>query len=500
MPAAPISRPHVLTLCAFAIGASLAMSFLSAMWGGSTIGWAVVICAGLACTALRVGAGLIASRSGRRRLGGLACAIALTGLYLLWSYLAVVFGRLLGWTVPWQQRAVVVALLVAWVAMLVWPRASASGVRRVPRGPRVPLVLPIGLWIALVLAGWPREEGLVRCDDYLALRSPVELVVATQPDLASCRPGRVLPAGRFSRTSWQTPDGRRVVFTTQGNPIAGGVDGAVCAADLVPGSPIECVGRPVNKSQGLVDLVGHGRLAVMQWGVKRSDGSRGAVVMEIPRDGRLAVLDEHWFDAGVAEGFYEPANSTLYMFTDEMDGIHRVRIPGFEPLETLPPGLFTPGEVRYDTNAGEGVSCGGPAGAAITGNPFGYRYFVDGEASLLERVSMTWGCDWDPDTRDVYVTVPNLGLLDRIDYDSGRVEKRWFVGFGMRSVEYDAQRKRVYFTDFLRGEVLAFDERSERLVDRWFVGRFSRWVQLTRDGRALLATGNLGIVRIPLQD
>jgi len=46
--------------------------------------------------------------------------------------------------------------------------------------------------------------------------------------------------------------------------------------------------------------------------------------------------------------------------------------------------------------------------------------------------------------------------------------------------------------------VLAFDERSERIVDRWFVGRFSRWVMLTRDGNALLATGNLGIVRTPL--
>jgi hypothetical protein len=181
-----------------------------------------------------------------------------------------------------------------------------------------------------------------------------------------------------------------------------------------------------------------------------------------------------------------------------MDGIHRVTVPDFERLPTLPPGLYTPGELRYDQAVGEGVSCGGPAGAAIQGNPFGYRYFADGDASLLERVSLTWGCDWDPATRKVYVGVPNLGLLDRIDYDTGRVEKRWFVGFGMRSVAYDPARKRVYLTDFLRGEVVAFDERTERVVARWFVGRFSRWVQLTRDATALLATGNLGVVRIPL--
>jgi DNA-binding beta-propeller fold protein YncE len=113
-------------------------------------------------------------------------------------------------------------------------------------------------------------------------------------------------------------------------------------------------------------------------------------------------------------------------------------------------------------------------------------------------VSITWGCDWDPATRKVYTTIPNLGLLDRIDYDTGQVEKRWIIGPGMRSVAYDQVRHRVYFTDFLRGYVLAFDEQSERIVDRWFVGRFSRWVRLTRDGHALLATGNLGIVLILL--
>jgi hypothetical protein len=68
----------------------------------------------------------------------------------------------------------------------------------------------------------------------------------------------------------------------------------------------------------------------------------------------------------------------------------------------------------------------------------------------------------------------------------------------MRSVAYDRARRRVYFTDFLRGNVVALDEPSGGIVGRWFVGRFSRWVQLTHDGRALLATSNLGIIRISL--
>jgi hypothetical protein len=31
----------------------------------------------------------------------------------------------------------------------------------------VPPALPLGIWIALVLSGWVREENWVRCDDFL---------------------------------------------------------------------------------------------------------------------------------------------------------------------------------------------------------------------------------------------------------------------------------------------------------------------------------------------
>jgi hypothetical protein len=109
-----------------------------------------------------------------------------------------------------------------------------------------------------------------------------------------------------------------------------------------------------------------------------------------------------------------------------------------------------------------------------------FRFFVDDRSPLLERLSVSWGCNWNHAARTVYSTIPNLGLLDKIDYDTGRVLQHWYVGLGMRSVEYDAVRRRVYFTDFLRGYVVAFDEQSERVIGRWFVGRFSRWVRLAR--------------------
>lgn len=481
-------RPHLVAVGLFAIGATLAMSFLSSLWGQSLEGWIVVISVGLSCTALWVASGWIRSTSRILACIGWVCTVLLAACYLLWAYLAVAFGLLLGWTVPPWLGGVIVILALA---------ALATTFRRRDRW-YVPSVLPLGLWIAVVLSGWLREETLVRCDDFFALRPPVQLLVKN-PQLESCEPGEVRPSGRFPRTIWQSPDGARIIFTTQGPWQPNVFKGSVCEASLGNDAAVRCVGKPLGKSQGLIDLPEQGRLLVLQWGIATPAGDRGGVALELPRNDSIAILEEHWFDEMIGDGFYEPRNSTLYMFSDRMNGIHRVRLPTYERLPTIPSDL-TPGELVYDRGLGEGVACGHGIGTAISGAPYAQRYLADGSSSPLEKISMTWGCDWDPVRRKVYSTIPNLGLLDRIDYDTGRVEKRWFVGLGMRSVAYDRARRRIYLTDFLRGYVHALDETSGELIGDWFVGRFSRWVQLTRDGRALLATGNLGVVRIPLSD
>jgi hypothetical protein len=425
-------------------------------------------------------------RSHLLRWVGRACGVVLVICHVLWAYLAVAFGTLLGWTVP------------GWLVILsaLAGLGAAATLLRARHRLHVPVALPLGMWIAAVLSGWLREENLVRCDDFLSLRPPVRLVVPN-PQLASCLQAEVRPSGRFPRTIWEAPDGKRVVFTTQGAVVPGGIDGAICEARLDGGVAPRCIGPPLNKSQGLIELPEEGRLLAMQWSIQTPEGKRGSVIYELPRDEGIAILGEHWFEEPIGDGFYEPRNSTLYLFSDRRDKIYRARLPSFKPAPALAVA-FAPGELHYDPGAGEGVACGSPTGVALRGEPFRLRYFADGSSSLLDKLSLTWGCDWDQKTRKVFTTIPNLGFLYRIDYDTGRVEKRWWVGLGMRSVAYDRPRKRVYFTNFLRGEVLAFDERSERIVGRWFVGRFSRWVRLTRDGHALLATGNLGIVRIPL--
>ncbi len=477
------------TACAFALGAALAMSFLVSMWGGASPAALLKLAAVAAVsTSLWLGSALTGTASSGLRWLGRVCWTITCGLYALWLYLAITFGSLLGWTVPGWLLTLVGAATVAAVATLARPRGRL----------RVPFALPLGIWILAALSGWLREENLLRCDDLLALQSPVQLVVPSHPDLASCQAGEVRPSGRFPRTVWQSADGARVVFTTQGLAIEGGIDGSVCEAYLAGRRAPRCVGPPRNKSQGLIELADRDRLLVMQWGLETPSGTAGAAVFELPRSAEIEILATHWFEEMVGDGFYEPRNSTLYMFSDRMNGIHRATLPDFERAPTLPPERFAPGELHYDPVAGEGVACGSPLGAAIRGEPFSLRKFAADSSSPLDKLSVTWGCDWDQAARKVYVTIPNLGLLARVDYDSGRVEQRWFVGFGRRSVAYDRQRGRVYFTDFLRGEVLAFDPTTGRTEERWFVGRFSRWVRLTRDRQSLLATSNLGIVRIPL--
>lgn len=470
------------------IGAALGFSFLLSFWGQSVAGHLVVLLTGLVSAALWRGSKLRhADGAGQRCLGWL-CSGCTVLCHLFWIYLAAAFGSVLYWTLPAWGCALTIVCALTFVVTILWRKAPFE----------VPAALPLGLFIALNLSGWLREENLVRCDDFLALRPPVQLLVPAAPELSGCRPGEVRRSGRFPRTIWESPDGGRLIYTTQGPASPDGRDGAVCAVDLPLKTGPSCVGRPEGKSQGMTEIAKRDRLLLMQWGLRSPDGGHGSLLFEVPTTGPLEAANEHWYPQPLAEGFYEPRNNTVYIFSDEMDGIYRASPPAYELQETLPIFWFTPGEVHYDPTIGEGVACGDHVGAAIRGAPFRLRRFTDQSPTWPELLSITWGCDWDPSTRKVYTTVPNLGLLTRLDYDSGFAEKRWWVGPGMRSVEWDTARRRVYFTNFLAGEVVAFDEKEQRIVDRWFVGRFSRWVRLTRDGKSLLATGNLGIVRIPL--
>jgi len=451
-------------------------------------GYLVVGAVAVACTGVR-SASKLRGRTGIAGWIGLICSLATFAMYVLWLFLAVAFGMMLGWTVP-VWLCWVLALSTAWIVLA----GVLPGMHT-----RLPLILPVGIWIAVCLSGWLREEAVIRCDDMLSLDPALELIVPTRRELGSCRPGESLPAGRYPRTIWQADDGDRIVFTTQGNPVPGGFDGSVCEAFLQSNARLRCVGPDVGKSHGLIAIPEIDRMIAIQYGLPTPSGPRGGLVMELPLSAELEVLEKHWFDDDVAQGFHEPSNHTLFLFTDSMRQVYRVSIPTFESMPALPVRGLCPSEMHYDVERAVGVACQGMTGAELRGEPFGVRYFADTPHSILDRIpSATWGCNWDPVAKKVFTTLPNLGLLVRIDFETGRIEKRWPIGFGMRSVEYDRNRRRVYVGDFLRGRVIAFDEQTERIVERWFVGRFTRWVRLTPDMKGLLVSSNLGVVRIPL--
>jgi hypothetical protein len=175
-----------------------------------------------------------------------------------------------------------------------------------------------------------------------------------------------------------------------------------------------------------------------------------------------------------------------------------------EPVSVIPPGVI-PDETRFDATTREGVFCTGalhPPGlraAALAFKGWPPRPRPIGPASLWKpwQLVLTWGCDWDPKTRRVYVSAANLGTLQVYDYDSGAMIEQRFTGFGMRAVLFSEGD--LYIANFLGGEVLEMDATSGQILRRWFAGRFVRNLSLTRDRTALWTTSNLGVLRIALR-
>lgn len=450
------------------------------------------------------------------RAVGLRKPIVLAARVLAWCgaagllYLAISLGTILGWSVPWSLRALVLLSLAAWLwsARVAW------------RWPRLPLCLPLGLWIAACLAGWMREDGLVRAEDYLRVRSDSRItpILLTSERLTTAADGDVLAVRRYPRHLWEAPDGSRLVFTTQPGikrfaskaPVASDApDGSVCEIPLDGSARPHCVGD--GKAQEIIDAPGLDRLFVAAWGIPAGalPGQRrhGAVYV-VPRSAPLSIVAELRHDLNFPELFYDAQADLLGAFADEgwdMIPIRASTLQAGAPIRT--PWLV--GDVRYDQQRHEGVACvaSGPlrtidgqafAAVAFRGVPFSFRPLGASGTYPSTWLSLSEGCAWDPGARRVWVSIATLGLLGTLDYDSGVFLSRQFVGFGFRTVVHDARRQCVYLANFLGGHVIAVDLSSGAVLSRWFVGRFVRHIALARDGASLLAASNVGILRIAL--
>jgi hypothetical protein len=497
LPKRPLDR--AVTLALFFVGASLCMGFLRSIAGTPSVAVAGALITGLFAVA--------GTRSERRfwRIAARLAWIALAGLHAFWAYQVLSFGVLLAWTTPWWLRAAALALSAAALA----GAASPSWERA-----RVPVSLPAGVWIVGCLLGWLDEVQFARCDDYRSLlqQRGTSLVPVTTGALEACREGERQSIFRYPRKVWESPDGKRYVFTTQVEnpsinphvPTPGRLSGSVCEAATDGRSEPRCVG--FSKAHGIVEAEDRDRLFAAAWGF-RKEGLNG-VIYELPRSGPLEVLREVKLK-GAADMFYEPASGRLGVFTDEGIEMLPVRADDLTPEPPVPTPVV-PGELRYDAARHEGLLCmaAGPlrtleGGAflavAFKGLPYSIRPLGRSGSSPWVWLALSWGCDWDRARGEVHVGVPTLGLLTTVSYEDGRVLRSRFVGFGIRSVTFDPKRRRVYMASFLKGEVIAMDPDTGRETARWFAGRFLRDVRLSRGGDHLLVTSNMGIVRIALE-
>ena len=497
-----------LSLLLFAAGAALCLAFLSRSFDWTVFGVCLSTITALRWVSFRLSVRRRLGRATRlARAAEVIAQAALAAFYLLAFYLAAAWGSVLWWSTSWWIRLVIALLLVAWVACSlpdVFPRAATRSLRRQwvrAVANSVPLSLPLGIWIVACLSGWLREESLLHCDDYARLASPVSLVFATTEDVTRCPLGETVPIGRYPRKFWQSPDGRWLRFTTQsGNSqhVDGPFDGLVCEVDLAAAAATpRCVGGIYGKSHGIVGASEIDKVFFAAWSLPRDDQGRTSAVFTLPAEAPLTIEAEHRFEGSVADLFFEPRSRTLHIFCDENDRIRSAAWPSFERYPDTMAPIF-PGEVRYDPTRDEGVVCSWLTGAAVRGHPLAHRFFGQQAPTFWSIAALSWGCDWNPATRRVYTAVPNLGLLYEVDYDSGQILQKHWVGFGMRSATFDPHRGLVYLTNFLRGEVLAVDAATGATRAGWFVGRFAREAYLSRDGDSLFVGSNLGLVRIRL--
>lgn len=476
----------------FYVGAALALVPIQSVAAGAH----TTLLAAVPPTLLYWVAGHARSSHPAWRRGAIASIVVLVALHAFWIYLACSWGPHLAWTTSWPLRALVALAAIG---------TLATSAREPARG-CVPIALPLGIWIAATLAGWVREETLVRCDDYRrAVAQPhVRVIGQSLASLPTCAAGDVLPVGRIPRSTWEAPDGSRFLVGTGAGkstvqlPATGTSYQEVLCELATDGSKApRCVGGAFGKSQPFAEAPGRGEVFVGVWGVGREGYGRGGAILKVPRDAPLAELGRQHFDNRVGYIFYAEKTDTVGFFDDECSTFREARADDLSEISRRPLAAC-PGELRYDGAADEGVFCGGVdvVTATFHAAPFAYRDLA--KQNLPLRAALSWGCDWDRRRRKIFVALPNLGLLAQIDQDSGRVERYLYVGFALRSVAYDGRRDRLYLTDFLGGDVIALDASTGAEVNRWFAGRFVREVKLRRDGTGLVVTSNLGVSLIDL--
>ncbi len=101
----------------------------------------------------------------------------------------------------------------------------------------------------------------------------------------------------------------------------------------------------------------------------------------------------------------------------------------------------------------------------------------------------------DPENSVVFATSLQSGRVYRVDRATGRLTGSAFLEPGIRWVQLDRQRRRLFVGGFVRGNLYVLDPETLGMQARVFVGRKIRYFEPLPDGRLVLAT-SAGILEL----
>jgi hypothetical protein len=423
------------------------------------------------------------------------------GFFLAAAYSAWLGAAMFSWWLPGWARMLRV-LLSAVVLICAFAPGPGSVV--------VPSMLLLAsavvpMQLALVLA-----DGTIRCDDVAQVRAQpgVSIFLPSTLDELTCAPGDVIRVSRYPRHVWEAPDGSHFVVSTQdsghhpqGRLVSSRLTGAVCELWSDTRRAPRCLGD--GRASAIAELPGN-RLAFGEWTGHDHDGK----VVVVAVDAFTKPIAERSFLKPSSEVIYDDRSHTLLVGFDQGGGIEFLDPSN---LQTVRPPVALPivgGSEFYDGTRGEGVVCGislqpgdGPRflAVAFTGVPFEIRPIGPAAERPWVFFAVGWGCAWDRASNIVYSVSGTLGEAAAISYVDGHfLPGEAYVGPGYREAAFDPVRHHLYLATWGSGDVVALDVSTWQIVGHWSVGRWVRQVKLTRDGHALLATSNLGVVRVAL--